>query len=266
MPTKTLLSTAILLAAAANAQASISVTGAGFTYSESFDSLTTSTTASSWVNNGTLAGWSLFISTLADAPTLVAGTGSGTTGSFMSFGGSGSGDRALGRLASGGTYFGSPTSDAVAGYIAVAFVNNTGVNIDGFTVRFDGEQWRNGGNTATQSLQMSYGIGAGFGTVGAWTTTGWDVPSLVNTGTAAAVDGNTTGLSANLGGTVSTLTWAPGDTLWLRWADRNDTGNDHGLALDNFSISVSAIPEPGSLAMLLAGLGAVGFIARRRRA
>jgi hypothetical protein len=228
MPTKTLLSTAILLAAAANAQASISVTGAGFTYSESFDSLTTS--------------------------------------SFMSFGGSGSGDRALGSLASGGTYFGSPTSGAVAGYIAVAFVNNTGVNIDGFTVRFDGEQWRNGGNTATQSLQMSYGIGAGFGTVGAWTTTGWDVPSLVNTGTAAAVDGNTTGLSANLGGTVSTLTWAPGDTLWLRWADRNDTGNDHGLALDNFSISVSAIPEPGSLAMLLAGLGAVGFIARRRRA
>jgi PEP-CTERM motif len=265
MTTKTLLTAATLLAATATAQAAISVTSAGFTYGESFDSLTTSTTATPWVNDSTLAGWSLFISTLADAPTIVAGTGSGTTGSFMSFGGAGSGDRALGSLASGGTYFGGPASGAVAGYIAVAFVNNTGANIDGFSVKFDGEQWRNGGNTAAQSLDMSYGTGASFGTVGTWVA-GWNVPSIVNTGTAAAVDGNTTGLTANLGGTVTGLTWAAGDTLWLRWADRNDTGNDHGLALDNLTFSVSAIPEPGTLAMLLAGLGAVGFIARRRSA
>jgi hypothetical protein len=31
-------------------------------------------------------------------------------------------------------------------------------------------------------------------------------------------------------------------------------------------VNVSPVPEPGSLAMLLAGLGMVGFIARRRRA
>lgn len=31
-------------------------------------------------------------------------------------------------------------------------------------------------------------------------------------------------------------------------------------------VSVSPVPEPGSLAMLLAGLGMVGFMARRRRA
>jgi PEP-CTERM motif len=36
-------------------------------------------------------------------------------------------------------------------------------------------------------------------------------------------------------------------------------------ALDTFSITVSAVPEPETLALLLSGLGAVGWITRRRR-
>lgn len=35
--------------------------------------------------------------------------------------------------------------------------------------------------------------------------------------------------------------------------------------LDNFTVNVSPVPEPGTTAMLLAGLAAVGFVARRRR-
>lgn len=44
------------------------------------------------------------------------------------------------------------------------------------------------------------------------------------------------------------------------------TGNDH-LAIDNVSVAVAAqpIPEPGSYALMLAGLCAVGFVAARRR-
>lgn len=264
---KTLLSTAILLAAAANAQAAISVDSVGFTYSQDFDSLTTSTTATPWANDSTLPGWSLFISTLADAPTIVAGNGGGNAGSFYSFGGTGSADRALGGTASGGAYFGSPASNAVAGYIAVAFTNNSGGVLDGFTLGFNGEQWRNGGNTAAQNMVLEFGVGASFGTVGAWTAPAgltWASPVVGSTG--AAVDGNTAGLVSGLSASFTQLAWAPGDTLWLRWIERNDSGNDHGLAIDDLSFSVTAVPEPGALTLMLAGLAAVGFIARRRNA
>lgn len=267
MPQSSLQSLIALAAVAAlsagSANAAISVGSDSFSYTQNFDSLSTSTTATPWVNDGTLAGWSLFTSTLADAPTLLGGNGGANTGSFYSFGASGSGERALGVVASGGTYFGSPASGAIAGYIAVAFTNDTGATLDGTVVAFNGEQWRNGGNTAAQQLSFEYGFGTSFGTVASWIAapTG-DVVSPVIGATAAAVDGNAAGLVTGLGATING--WAAGQTLFLRWTDRNDVGNDHGLAIDNFSLTVTPIPEPGALALMLAGLGAVGFVARRR--
>ena len=249
----------------APAHAAISVGSVGFSYSQDFNSLTTSTTAVPWVNDSTLAGWSLYTSTLADAATILGGTGSASTGSFYSFGAAGSGERALGGTASGGAYFGSPASGTVAGYVAVAFTNNSGSALDGFTLGFNGEQWRNGGNTSAQPMVLEFGLGASIGTVGLWmapASLSWNSP--VFSATAAAVDGNAAGLVTGLSATVTSLGWAVGDTLWIRWIERNDVGNDHGLAIDDLSLSVSAVPEPGALALMLAGLAAVGFVARRR--
>ena len=263
---KNLFVAATLLALLPVAQAQISVGSPSFTYTQSFDSLTTSTTATPWVNDSTLPGWSLINSAGAAAATIVGGTGSSNAGSFYSFGAASSGDRALGGAASGGAYFGSPAAGAIAGWMVVAFTNNTNANIDSFTFGYSGEQWRNGGNTSAQTMVMEFGVGSSFAGVASWTAPGGsaDFTSPLVGATAAAVDGNGAGLVTGLGGSYTGLSWAAGSTLYVRFVERNDTGNDHGLALDNFSFSVTAVPEPGTVALWLAGLGAIAFVARRR--
>ncbi|MDZ7590163.1 MAG: FxDxF family PEP-CTERM protein [Rubrivivax sp.] len=60
-----------------------------------------------------------------------------------------------------------------------------------------------------------------------------------------------------------------GITLQLKGGTGADLGSTATVFWDNASLTVDrvpAIPEPGTYAMLLAGLGVVGFMARRRRA
>lgn len=258
---------AALAAAAIPAQAAINIGTTTYNYTQSFDSLAASGSSNVWANDVTLAGWSLFGYAGTTIASYAADNGAGTSGGFKSYGSTGSTDRALGGLGSSGTVFGNPgpSSGSIAGYIAVAFTNLTGATITSFTTSFNGEEWRNGGNTSAQPMVLEYGYGSSFSSVSNWLSAGssfnWSSP--VATGAAAPLDGNIAGLVSGVGGTVLT-NWASGQTLWIRWTERNDVGNDHGLAIDNFALSVTAVPEPGTLAMLLAGLATVGFVARRR--
>lgn len=229
----------LLLSASAGVWAQVPFNG---TYTQDFDTLAASGAGLAWANNSTLPGWFLFNKSLASITSYVAGNGASNTGSFYSLGLSA--DRALGGVASGGAYFGSPAQGAVAGWIALAVRNDTGGSVDGITLRFNGEQWRNGGNTERQPMVLEYGMGATFADVPEWLPAGanfnWQSP--VATGTAAAVDGNVAGRVNNVGGDLRGLGWAPGATLWLRWVELNDVGNDHGLAIDDVSITL-ALPD-----------------------
>jgi PEP-CTERM motif len=59
------------------------------------------------------------------------------------------------------------------------------------------------------------------------------------------------------------LNFTPGSDGSYSFSYLNVGGDNVGALLDN--VSVSAVPEPETYAMLLAGLGLVGFISRRRR-
>jgi hypothetical protein len=265
----TILALFVLAAAAQPCDAVIVYATSGSTYSQNFDSLATSGATNAWANDTTITGWHLFRqpSPGTAITTYIANDGGNNAGSFYSFGTGTNAERALGGTGSGGAYFGNPATGAVAGWIAMSVQNATGATIDSFTLTFDGEQWRNGGNASAQPMVLEYGFGGTFDAVSSWTAPGgsFDWTSPVNSTTAAAVDGNAAGLVANRGGAISNLTWQNSQTLWVRWVERNDTGNDHGLAIDSVSFQAVAIPEPGAFPFggLICGVIAIGAAWRR---
>jgi hypothetical protein len=217
-----------------------------------------------WENNVTLTGWYLFrvLSGGGSDPveSYQVSDGGHNSGKFHSFGTT-STERALGSVGNGN--FGGFNPDVttgiapgdVAGWIAVSFINNMGTALDQFTMHYDGEQWRDGGNDPafSQTMEFEYGIGSTFDTVMTWHKPGasFNFVSPQNTTTAGALDGNKDDIAmvnreAGIGGTVTGVGWDPDEILWLRWVERNDNAFDHGLAIDNFSFSVSAVPEPGA--------------------
>jgi len=75
-------------------------------YSQNFDSLASSGTGLTWSNDVTLPGWFLFRQPAKGVAITgyAFGTGSVNQGSFYSYGSTGSSERALGGLGSGGSY------------------------------------------------------------------------------------------------------------------------------------------------------------------
>jgi autotransporter-associated beta strand protein len=241
--------------------------------SQNFDTLANTGTTNPFTNDTTLTpgdstldGWSLFGFTGAGSmvgpvATYRADTGSSTNGAVYSYGPSGGSDRALGGIGSN-ALSSTGAAGGISYYFTFAATNNSTATLTSFTLQYDGEQWRNGGNATPQSMTVQYGFGASFDLV-VWNTPGgsFDWTSPVASATAAAVDGNTTGLVAGRGGTINGLDWATGQTLWLRWIDVNDAGNDHGLALDNFAFSwvgASIVPLYWDVNGALPGIGGSG--------
>ena len=203
-------------------------------------------------------------------------TGSSTTGNVYSFGAAGSTERAFGSLAS---------SNAAATTLryGFGFTNTTGQTLSNLRINYTGEQWRNGGDTSTtptmpQSLTFDYRTGA-LATDNILTAntsytsfSGLNFTSPIATTTAGALDGNATANSSLISANITGISIANNETFWLRWTDLNDTGNDHGLAIDNFTVSsdlasVAPVPELSTGLLLALGIGGFGMfqLAARKR-
>ncbi len=191
------------------------------------------------------------------------GSLSGSTGrGVVSFGTTGSSDRALGALG---------TSNQISTF-GVYSTNTTGLNLSQVTVSFTGEQWRVGDTSITsEKLAFSYAVfnnlaGASIGA----SVAGFNGISALDfnapfTGTTllnnSALNGNSPTYQANLAQTFN-LNWAPNQVLVLQWVGFDLTGQDHGLGIDN--LTFSAIPEP-SIYALVASTVTLGAVALRRR-
>jgi hypothetical protein len=287
-----LLAGAASLCFAVASQAAVSYSTAGSTYTQNFDSLPNAPAATSlgntptgWTDdnaspaagNFSIVGWYLWHDTAQTEggfnshQRMRIGTGSNNTGSFWSYGASASTERALGDVGSN-TIAAQETASANNGiFIGVAIQNDTGGAIDNITVSYTGEQWRDGGDPAphSQTMFFNYAVNptgitdsAAFAP-NAVSALDFTSPTFANTGGGGALDGNNLLNRTAKGPTLLTgLTLQSGETLWLRWFDPNNIGNDHGLAIDDFSFTAQeAIPEPASLAML----GLLGLALSRRR-
>ena len=138
---------------------------------------------------------------------------------------------------------GGPLAGAVAGWAALGLTNDTGAQINTLSLGYDGEQWRDGGNTSPQVMKLEYGFGNSFVTVPTWTAPAgsYDFTSPNHMATTATLDGNAaSNRTAGLGGTLNNLGWTGGSTLWVRWVENNDAGNDHALAVDNVHFGLPA--------------------------
>lgn len=219
------------LCAALPAAAQVPLTTLGTPYTQDFNTLANSGAANPWTDNTTILGW------YSSRTTYVADAGSSNTGGLHSYGTGSAAERALGSV-------GSNSSGTI--YYGVQFANNTGAQIDSLAVSYTGEQWRNGGNAAQHKLEFQYQVGtAGTITGGTWTDfDALDFTGPIATTTMGALDGNLAANRVALTNTI-TLTVPPGQEVWLRWYDINDSGNDHGLGIDDLSVTATgAAPVP----------------------
>ena len=215
------------------------ITGAGH-YRQNFDALPAAGT-SNWTDDSTLSGWFAQRAVTTSTTTIISSNGGSSTGGLYSFGTTGSTDRALGSIGSGGV-----------GSLAwgVAFRNDTAGLLSFTSLSFIGEQWRSGGTTsAPQTVSFSYQTGSGAadltaGSDSAWTSlSSLNVTSPINNAASGALDGNDPANRLSVSSGLDLLL-APGAWITFRWHDINHTGTDHGLAIDDFRLDWSVEP-PG---------------------
>ncbi len=234
---KKILSVSILLLSI-NASAQVAMNGIT-SYAENFNALLSTGSVNQWTDNSTIPN---FFSQRTTASTLYgAGTGSSSTGGLYSFGSTGSTERAIGTIGSSNASFGGNFAHGLLLY------NNSANNIDNISVSFTMEQWRCGGNAAAtpQTLTFWYQTSSTMITnLNPGIATGWTPVTILNTDspinspTASALDGN---LAANQvvvsNVVIPNLILSQGQYLMLRWDDKDHTGNDQGLSLDDLSVS-----------------------------
>jgi hypothetical protein len=219
-------------------------TSAGTTYTQDFDGLTKGVTVIDLSpSSGTLAynladapmsatnllGWQVQQVSGSGVPQYGANTGSSSAGRCYSYGAAAplNANRSLGLLA-GSTF---------RGRIGMIITNNTGQILTSFQITCTGKQWRTG-NPVSQQLTFKYKITVNGNTINQTSYTlepNLDIVTPVVNSTGAALDGDNSANQTTKSYRVSGITWPIGQRLAIAWDDVDDSGNDAGMAIDDFT-------------------------------
>ncbi|MBD0289345.1 MAG: hypothetical protein ICV79_28595, partial [Flavisolibacter sp.] len=208
------------------ARSLINLTTPNGSYSEDFDVMGSTGTSLP-------TGWTAIriagTGTIGQPLTPVVSNGSNNAGGIYNAGTTGSADRALGTLASGST---TPA-------FGISFINNTGTTITDFLLSGFSEQWRTGSNAQVERVVFEYSTNATSLNTGTWTAVSTLdlVEVLTSNNSNTAVDGNDPANRTAISGAISSINLANGNTLWIRWTDQDNTGNDGMYALDDFKMA-----------------------------
>lgn len=157
---------------------------------------------------------------------------------------------------------GSSNSHAVDNYLRndfILLVFNQAVNISSAKLT----PYSQNGEALDNDVSVSFATASGLFASPAPATTAIATSNAV----FAALNGNIRNVSGNLGSGFQTDlgTGSSAGNVWLIGAARTNPDR----MLDGFKLSAitvnSAVPEPGTWAMMLVGFGAIGFSMRRRR-
>jgi hypothetical protein len=253
--------TLLTMLAPYGAQAQNTLTGAG--YNETFDVMGTlgitpplgwsvfsgpsGTSNSTWTTSITAAGVAAMTSSGAALTATNNPTANANNGYNAAFSAGSTADRLIAT---------APTTVSGAA-IQLALINLTGSALNEISLSYDTRRFTSA-TTANELpgywLFTSTDNGSSWNNVVALNPTLSTVPNTVGVSTVSNA-------LVTLGATVPN-----GGSLLLRWVDDNatQTSPDQILGLNN--VAISAVPEPGTALMLLAGVAALAGVVRRRSA
>jgi hypothetical protein len=201
----------------------------GVNFTENFNSLAASGATNSLPNSFEFA----FVK--SSGLGYAADNGSLSTANAYSYGTTGSSDRALGEL----------TSSSQATTIGACFTNNTNHAITSFIIGYTGEEWRLGvADVTVDRLDFQFSTDASAINSGTYLNVDeLDFTTPANSG-AGSKDGNTAANRTVFAPTAITpaAPIQPEKTFYIRWLPSNISGENDGLAIDDFSIGTSLAP------------------------
>lgn len=281
MKTTHLIPLASLLAAT-SAFAQVNYSTSGSAYSQNFDWTTGGSNTVSWTNNAATQpatnwvsgasslGWYAGSSNNADSTNFRVGNGNSTSNSqdvvSNFYYTTDQTDRVFG---------GRPTSTGGSTVLALRLTNNTGSILDSFNLSYELEVVGTRTLVTTRGVQSSVGYILG-------TPTNWNsdaatavgglsinfIPSeyAVTEGSFQPINNpsnpNPGDFLTSAAVSNQSFSWANGQDLWIRWTITGDN-SDFNVGIDN--VSFTAIPEPGTLALVGLALTALAVFRRRTR-